>query len=136
MRPRMAHFLKRMHAVKMYTTATKLNKKILSHEREAILFPRFSTFSTFCHSKEKIELKCQFFFELSLSFILSLSHYMSFKHNCSRNWHSFDSFLPNVFRDFSYLTDVRKNIFILDMEIDISLAFYFLLSLLFFSPLI
>ena len=128
----MAHFLKRMHAVKMYTTATKLNKKILSHEREAILFPRFSTFSTFCHSKEKIELKCQFFFELSLSFILSLSHYMSFKHNCSRNWHSFDSFLPNVFRDFSYLTDVRKNIFILDMEIDISLAFYFLLSLLFF----
>ena len=136
MRPRMAHFLKRMHAVKMYTTATKLNKKILSHEREAILFPRFSTFSTFCHSKEKIELKCQFFFELSLSFILSLSHYMSFKHNCSRNWHSFDSFLPNVFRDFSYLTDVRKNIFILDMEIYLSLAFYFLLSLLFFSPLI
>ena len=76
------------------------------------------------------------FFELSLSFILSLSHYMSFKHNYSRNWHSFDSFLPNVFRDFSYLTDVRKNIFILDMEIYLSLAFYFLLSLLFFSPLI
>ena len=72
------------------------------------------------------------FFELSLSFILSLSHYMSFKHNCSRNWHSFDSFLPNVFRDFSYLTDVRKNIFILDMEISLSLLLFIFFSLFYF----